>query len=74
MLIGRVGYLRIQRPQLRKQRCDCGPEGQQRYPREKQRRDPAYLLRNYSVDNRKRVWQDMQKVMAELGLNSSPSD
>lgn len=29
---------------------------------------PAYLLRNYSVDNRKRVWQDMQKVLAELGM------
>lgn len=29
---------------------------------------PAYLLRNYSDDNRKRVWEDMQKVMAETGL------
>ena len=29
---------------------------------------PAYLLRNYSVDNRRRVWEDMQKVVAELGL------
>ena len=29
---------------------------------------PAYLLRNYSVDNRRRVWEDMQKVMKELGL------
>jgi len=29
---------------------------------------PAYLLRNYSVDNRKRVWDDMQKVVAELGM------
>ncbi|MHC5082419.1 MAG: uracil-DNA glycosylase [Planctomycetota bacterium] len=29
---------------------------------------PAYLLRNYSVDNRKRVWEDMQKVLKELGL------
>ena len=29
---------------------------------------PAYLLRNYSVDNRKRVWDDMQKVLKELGL------
>ncbi len=29
---------------------------------------PAYLLRNYSVDNRRRVWQDMQKVVAELGI------
>ena len=29
---------------------------------------PAYLLRNYSQDNRKRVWEDMQKVMDELGF------
>jgi len=29
---------------------------------------PAYLLRNYSQDNRKRVWEDMKKVVAELGL------
>lgn len=29
---------------------------------------PAYLLRNYSQDNRKRVWEDMQKVLAELDL------
>jgi len=29
---------------------------------------PAYLLRNYSQDNRRRVWEDMQKVMAEVGL------
>ena len=29
---------------------------------------PAYLLRNYSPDNRRRVWEDMKKVMAELGL------
>lgn len=29
---------------------------------------PAYLLRNYSTDNRKRVWDDMQKVLTELGL------
>ena len=27
---------------------------------------PAYLLRNYSQDNRRKVWDDMQKVMAEL--------
>lgn len=27
---------------------------------------PAYLLRNYSVDNRRRVWEDMKKVVAEL--------
>jgi len=29
---------------------------------------PAYLLRNYSYDNRKRVWEDMMKVLEELGL------
>ncbi|MCI0499548.1 MAG: uracil-DNA glycosylase [Planctomycetales bacterium] len=29
---------------------------------------PAYLLRNYSYDNRKRVWEDMLKVLNELGL------
>jgi len=29
---------------------------------------PSYLLRNYSVDNRKRVWEDMKKVLAELGM------
>ena len=29
---------------------------------------PAYLLRNYSPDNRRRVWEDMQKVMADVGL------
>jgi DNA polymerase len=29
---------------------------------------PAYLLRNYSYDNRKRVWEDMMKVLSELGL------
>lgn len=29
---------------------------------------PAYLLRNYSPDNRRRVWDDMKKVLAELGL------
>ena len=28
----------------------------------------AYLLRNYSQENRKRVWEDMQKVITELGL------
>ena len=28
----------------------------------------AYLLRNYSDENRKRVWEDMKKVLAELGL------
>jgi uracil-DNA glycosylase family 4 len=29
---------------------------------------PSYLVRNYSADNRLRVWQDMKKVMTELGL------
>jgi uracil-DNA glycosylase len=29
---------------------------------------PAYLLRNYSQENRKRVWEDMKKVLAELNL------
>jgi len=28
----------------------------------------AYLLRNYSPENRRRVWEDMQKVLTELGL------
>jgi uracil-DNA glycosylase family 4 len=28
----------------------------------------AYLLRNYSPENRKRVWEDMKKVLAELNL------
>ncbi len=28
----------------------------------------AYLLRNYSPDNRKKVWEDMKKVLAELDL------
>ena len=30
---------------------------------------PAYLLRNYSQENRRRVWDDMKKVLAELGLS-----
>jgi len=29
---------------------------------------PAYLLRNYSEDNRRKVWEDMKKVLAELDL------
>lgn len=29
---------------------------------------PAYLLRNYTYDTRKRVWEDMIKVLNELGL------
>lgn len=28
----------------------------------------AYLLRSYTHENRQRVWEDMQKVLAELGL------
>jgi len=28
----------------------------------------AYLLRNYSEENRRRVWEDMKKVLGELGL------
>ncbi len=28
---------------------------------------PAYLLRNYTVDTRQKVWSDMQAVMAKLG-------
>lgn len=34
---------------------------------------PAYLLRNYSPDNRKRVWEDMQTVMQLLGLKAPES-
>lgn len=30
---------------------------------------PAYLLRNYSDDNRRKVWEDLKKVLAELGLD-----
>jgi len=29
---------------------------------------PAYLLRNYTAASRGRVWEDMQKVLAELNL------
>jgi len=29
---------------------------------------PAYLLRSYSPENRRKVWEDMQKVLTELGL------
>jgi uracil-DNA glycosylase family 4 len=29
---------------------------------------PAYLVRNYSEENRRKVWEDMKKVLAELGL------
>jgi len=33
---------------------------------------PAYLLRNYSHDNRQRVWEDMKRVLAELNLPIPP--
>lgn len=33
---------------------------------------PAYLLRNYSGENRRRVWEDMKKVLAELNLPIPP--
>lgn len=29
---------------------------------------PAYLLRNYTPDTRRRVWEDMKKVLVELDL------
>ena len=29
---------------------------------------PAYLLRQYSVENRRKVWSDLQEVMKRLGL------
>jgi len=29
---------------------------------------PAYLLRNYSDENRRRVWEDMKKVLVELDI------
>lgn len=29
---------------------------------------PAYLLRSYSPENRKKVWDDMKKVLTELGM------
>ncbi len=29
---------------------------------------PAYLLRNYTPEARRKVWEDMKKVLAELGL------
>lgn len=31
---------------------------------------PAYILRNYTRETRQAVWSDLQKVMAELGLES----
>ena len=32
---------------------------------------PAYLLRNYSTENRRRVWEDMKKVTAQLGIDKN---
>jgi DNA polymerase len=29
---------------------------------------PAYILRNYTADTRRKVWEDMKKVVTELGL------
>ena len=29
---------------------------------------PAYVLRQYTVENRRRVWDDLQKVMERMGL------
>ncbi|MEM7682237.1 MAG: uracil-DNA glycosylase [Planctomycetota bacterium] len=29
---------------------------------------PAYLLRSYTVDNRKKVWADLQEVLAKVGI------
>jgi len=29
---------------------------------------PAYLIRSYSVQNRRKVWNDMQMVLKELGM------
>lgn len=34
---------------------------------------PAYLLRNYSDDNRRKVWQDLQEVMKYLGMKPTNS-
>ncbi len=33
---------------------------------------PAYLLRNYTLDTRTKVWTDMQAVMARLSVLSAP--
>jgi DNA polymerase len=29
---------------------------------------PSYLIRNYTLETRRRVWEDMKKVMQELGI------
>jgi len=33
---------------------------------------PAYLLRNYTPENRRKVWSDLQLVMEKLGLKRTP--
>lgn len=33
---------------------------------------PAYLLRQYTVENRKRVWSDIQAVMEKVGMPPPP--
>jgi len=35
---------------------------------------PAYLLRYYTQENRKRVWEDMKKVMRELNISLPAGD
>jgi len=35
---------------------------------------PAYLLRSYTPENRKRVWSDLQQVMDRLGISEPSSD
>ncbi len=32
---------------------------------------PAYLLRSYTVDNRRKVWSDLQQVMQRLGITAA---
>ena len=31
---------------------------------------PAFLLRQYTEDNRQKVWSDLQQVMDKLGLEA----
>lgn len=35
---------------------------------------PAYLLRQYTVENRRKVWEDLRKVMDALGLETDESN
>ena len=35
---------------------------------------PAFLLRKYTPENRRKVWDDLQKVMAKLGLEPPKKD